>query len=101
MAAGYYVLPKGITVLLGFTQDGVANLQDINDFLSFMLRLMVVFGIAFLIPLLVLMLNIVGVVKAKPAGQVPDSSHLRHLRLRRRGHPVDRPVLDAGPGRCR
>jgi sec-independent protein translocase protein TatC len=30
-----------------------------------MLRLMVVFGIAYLVPLLVLMLNIVGVVKAK------------------------------------
>ena len=47
-------MPKGITVLLGFTQDGVANLQNINDFLSFMLRLMIVFGIAFLIPLVVL-----------------------------------------------
>ena len=64
VATAYFVLPKAIAVLLGFTQEGVANLQDINAFLSFMLRLMVVFGIAFLIPLLVLMLNIVGVVKA-------------------------------------
>lgn len=64
VATAYYVLPKAITVLLGFTADGVANLQDINTFLSFMLRLMVVFGIAYLIPLLVLMLNIVGVIKA-------------------------------------
>ena len=58
------MLPKAIAVLLGFTAEGVANLQDINTFLSFMLRLMVVFGIAYLIPLLVLMLNIVGVIKA-------------------------------------
>jgi len=64
VVTGYLIMPKGIAVLLGFTQDGVANLQNINDFLSFMLRLMVVFGIAFLIPLVVLMLNIVGVVKA-------------------------------------
>jgi sec-independent protein translocase protein TatC len=64
VAVGYLVMPKGISVLLGFTQDGVANLQNINDFLSFLLRLMIVFGIAFLIPLVVLMLNIVGVVKA-------------------------------------
>jgi sec-independent protein translocase protein TatC len=64
VAVGYLVMPKGISVLLGFTQDGVANLQNINDFLSFLLRLMIVFGIAFLIPLIVLMLNIVGVVKA-------------------------------------
>ena len=61
---GYFVLPKGISVLLSFTQVGVANLQNMNDYLSFLLRVMVVFGIAFLIPLLVLMLNIVGVVKA-------------------------------------
>ncbi|HEY5787864.1 MAG TPA: twin-arginine translocase subunit TatC [Microlunatus sp.] len=64
VAVGYLVMPKGISVLLGFTQDGVDNLQNINDFLSFLLRVMVVFGIAFLIPLVVLMLNIVGVIKA-------------------------------------
>ena len=64
VATAYYVLPKAISVLLGFTAEGVNNLQDINTFLSFMLRLMVVFGIAYLIPLLVLMLNIVGVIKA-------------------------------------
>ena len=65
VAVGYLVLPKGITVLLSFTQNGVANLQDVNQFLSFLLRFMIVFGVAFLIPLVVLMLNIVGVVKAK------------------------------------
>ena len=43
----------------------MTNLQNINDYLSFLLRVMVVFGIAFVIPLLVLMLNIVGVIKAK------------------------------------
>ena len=65
IATAYFVLPKAISVLLGFTQQGVSNLQDINTFLSFMLRLMIVFGVAYLIPLLVLMLNIVGVVKAE------------------------------------
>ena len=43
----------------------VTNLQDINAYLSFLMRLMLVFGIAFLIPLVVLLLNIVEVVKAK------------------------------------
>jgi sec-independent protein translocase protein TatC len=61
----YFVLPKAITVLLSFTQSGVTNLQDINAYLSFLLRLMIVFGIGFLIPLIVLMLNIVGVITAK------------------------------------
>jgi len=61
---GYFVLPKGISVLLSFTQVGVSNLQNVNDYLSFLMRVMVVFGIAFVIPLLVLMLNIIGVIKA-------------------------------------
>ncbi|SDS28266.1 sec-independent protein translocase protein TatC [Friedmanniella luteola] len=65
VAVGYIVMPKGISVLLGFTEGGVTNLQDINQFLSFLMRLMLVFGAAFLIPLVVLMLNILGVVPAR------------------------------------
>ena len=65
VVVAYVVLPKAITVLLSFTQAGVSNLQDINAYLSFLLRLMLVFGLGFLIPLIVLMLNIVGVIKAK------------------------------------
>ncbi len=65
VAVGYLVMPKGIMVLLGFTQSGVSNLQDVNQFLSFLMRIMIAFGIAFLIPLVVLMLNLLGVVKAE------------------------------------
>jgi sec-independent protein translocase protein TatC len=65
VVVAYVVLPKAIAVLLSFTQSGVTNLQDINAYLAFLLRLMLVFGIGFLIPLIVLMLNIVGVIKAK------------------------------------
>ena len=65
VVVAYFVLPKAITVLLSFTQSGVTNLQDINAYLSFLLRLMLVFGLGFLIPLIVLLLNIVGVIKAK------------------------------------
>jgi sec-independent protein translocase protein TatC len=66
VALGYYVLPKGIAVLINFTPDaGIANLQDLGDFLSFMTRLMVVFGLAFEVPLFILMLNVAGVLPAK------------------------------------
>lgn len=64
VVVGYFVMPKGIQVLLSFTQDGVSNLQDVNAYLSFLIRIMLVFGIGFLLPLVVLMLNIVGVIKA-------------------------------------
>lgn len=64
---GYFVMPKGISVLLSFTPRGsdIDNLIDTNTFLSFLMRLMLVFGLAFLIPVIVLMLNFLGVVKAK------------------------------------
>ncbi len=65
VAVGYYVMPKGLVVLLGFTENGISNLQDVNQFLSFLMRFMLVFGVAFLIPEVVLILNIVGVLKAK------------------------------------
>lgn len=64
VVVAYIVLPKGLSVLLGFTQNGITNMQDISVFLTFLLRIMVVFGVAFLIPLVVLMLNILGVIKA-------------------------------------
>jgi len=64
VVVGYVVMPKGIQVLLSFTQNGVSNLQDVNAYLSFLIRIMLVFGIGFLLPLIVLMLNIVGVIKA-------------------------------------
>ena len=65
VAVGYYVMPKGLVVLLGFTENGITNLQDVNQFLSFLMRFMLVFGVAFLIPEVVLILNIVGVLKAR------------------------------------
>lgn len=65
VALGYVVLPKGLSVLLGFTPDQVTSLIDLNDYLSFVIRVLLVFGVAFEIPLFVVMLNLAGVVKAR------------------------------------
>jgi sec-independent protein translocase protein TatC len=62
---GYYVLPKGLSVLIGFTPSAVTNLVELNDYLSFVIRVLLVFGIAFEIPLFVVMLNLAGVVRAR------------------------------------
>jgi len=64
VALGYYVMPKGIAVLLGFTPDDVTNLVDTQDYLNFLLRVLLVFGVSFEIPLFVVLLNLAGVVKA-------------------------------------
>lgn len=64
VALGYWISPKGFVVLLGFTPDGVSNLQDINNFLRFMTIMLLVFGVSFLLPVILVTLNLVGVLKA-------------------------------------
>ncbi len=61
---GYYVLPKGLQVLIGFTPTNVTGLVDVNGYLSFVLRILLVFGVAFEIPLVVVLLNLAGAVRA-------------------------------------
>ena len=64
---GYFVMPQAIKILIGFTPEGagISNLQSLQDFLGFMIRLMVIFGLAFEVPLFIVMLNVVGVLPAK------------------------------------
>ncbi len=65
---GYLTLPKGLEVLIGFTPEGLTNLVDFNDYLTFFSRTLLVFGIAFEIPVFVVMLNLAGIVKGKTLG---------------------------------
>ena len=69
VALGYYVLPKGIAALIGFTPDGVTQLTEFGAFFSFITRMLLVFGIAFEIPLFLIMLNLAGVVSGKSLGR--------------------------------
>ncbi len=66
VAVGYYIMPQGISVMLAFTPDSVPvlNLLDVEPFLELMLRLMLVFGLGFLMPVVVVGLNLMGVVRA-------------------------------------
>ncbi|WP_238473436.1 twin-arginine translocase subunit TatC [Nocardioides cavernaquae] len=66
---GYLTLPKGLEVLIGFTPDNFTNLVDFNEYLSFFSRTLLVFGIAFEIPVFVVLLNLAGVVKGESLGK--------------------------------
>ena len=57
---GYYILPVAIKVLLGFTPDNLTNLIRFDDYLDFVLRLILLFGIAFELPVFLLALNAAG-----------------------------------------
>ena len=65
VAVGYYVLPKGIEVLIGFTPEALQNLVEFGEYFRFVTRMLLVFGIAFEIPLFVIMLSLAGVVSGK------------------------------------
>ncbi|UYM05057.1 twin-arginine translocase subunit TatC [Solicola gregarius] len=69
IATGYYVLPKGIEILIGFTPTDVSNLTSVTGYLNFVLRMLLVFGVAFEIPLFVLLLNLAGVLKGRQLGE--------------------------------
>jgi sec-independent protein translocase protein TatC len=69
VATGYYVLPKGLEVLIGFTPAQLENLVEFGEYFSFLTRMLLVFGIAFEIPLFVIMLNLAGVVSGKALGR--------------------------------
>lgn len=67
VTVGYLILPQGISVLMAFTPQSVpiTNLIEIDKFLELMLQLMVVFGLGFLMPVVVVGANLVGVLKAQ------------------------------------
>ena len=68
VAVGYYVLPKGIEVLIGFTPGALQSLVEFGEYFRFLTRMLLVFGISFEIPLFVVMLSLAGVVSGKALG---------------------------------
>ncbi|MEX5711844.1 twin-arginine translocase subunit TatC [Parafrankia sp. FMc6] len=58
----YLTLETGLSLLLGFGGDGLVSVLDGNKYLSYVIAMLLVFGLSFEIPLLVTMLNLAGLV---------------------------------------
>ncbi len=69
IAVGYWTLPLGMSILIGFTPKGVQNLVTLPGYLDFVLRMLLVFGIAFLIPFAVVLASLAGVVSGRALGK--------------------------------
>ena len=65
VALGYFILPLAVEVLLGFTPSTLDNLVRFDEYLDFVLRLILVFGIAFELPVVLVSLNLIGLVSGK------------------------------------
>ncbi|OEV03287.1 hypothetical protein AN216_12080 [Streptomyces oceani] len=61
----YFVLPTAARALLDFTPEGTGNLIPFDEFLDIITRLVIVFGLAFELPLLLVMLNFGGIVTGR------------------------------------
>jgi sec-independent protein translocase protein TatC len=61
ITACYLSLGRSLRYLLGLTPGGVQNLIQVDQYLSFVTAMMVAFGLAFEVPLLLVMLNLAGV----------------------------------------
>ncbi len=61
----YLLLPHAVKVLLGFTPDDLGNLVRFDEYLDFVMRLILLFGIAFVLPLFLLLLNLIGLISGR------------------------------------
>ncbi|MFF3310423.1 twin-arginine translocase subunit TatC [Streptomyces sp. NPDC002952] len=61
----YKVLPTTAKVLLDFTPDGAVNLLPLDDLLDLVTRMVVVFGLSFELPLLLIFLNLTGMITGR------------------------------------
>ena len=62
---GYRILPVAIRVLFGFTPSQLTNLINFADYLDFVLRVILLFGLAFELPVFLVTLNLLGAVSGK------------------------------------
>ena len=62
---GYLILPVAIKVLFGFTPNALSNLVKFDDYLDFVMRVILLFGIAFELPVFLVSLSLAGVLTGK------------------------------------
>ena len=66
VALGMWIMPHAVVILTGFIPEGpTAGVIGANLYLSFVMRLVLVFGIAFLLPELLVALNMLGLMKGR------------------------------------
>ncbi len=81
----WLVLPNAVRVLTDFTPSGGSNFISAQVYLSFVLRLLLAFGIAFLLPVVLVGLNLAGNRQGQAARQELADHRFPGLPLRRHG----------------
>jgi sec-independent protein translocase protein TatC len=61
----YLILPQTAKIMIGFVPDDTTNLLALDDFLDLVVRMVIVFGLAFELPLVLVLLNFTGLVSGR------------------------------------
>lgn len=61
----YAILPVAVKLLIGFTPSSLNNLIRFDDYLDFVMRLILVFGLAFELPIFLIALNVAGLLSGR------------------------------------
>jgi sec-independent protein translocase protein TatC len=64
-ALAWSSLPTFVRVLVSFTPEGSANVINASEYILFTIRILLVFGIAFVLPVVLVLLNFAGVITAQ------------------------------------
>lgn len=64
-ALAWTVLPNAVAVLATFAPEGALSYMPATDYLRFVMRVVMAFGIAFLVPLVMVVLNAMGMVTGR------------------------------------
>lgn len=64
-ALAWSSLPTFVVVLVGFTPEGAANVINASEYILFTIRILLVFGLALVLPVALVMLNFAGVITAQ------------------------------------
>jgi sec-independent protein translocase protein TatC len=60
-ALAYLTMDKGLSLLFGFAPDNVIQLISMDQYVGFLMAMLVIFGLSFEVPLLMVFLNVIGV----------------------------------------
>jgi sec-independent protein translocase protein TatC len=61
LGLGYLIIPNALEFLLDFSLPGVPPMLDVGEYVGFVTTLMIAFGLAFQFPIVLIMLNRIGI----------------------------------------
>ena len=99
-AFAYLAMSRGLHFLLGLVPNGAQPIITIDTYLGYAMAMLLIFGLAFELPLTLVILNLAGVLTHERFRKWRRDDDLRRVRVRRRRHAEPGSVHDAAARRA-